>query len=111
MILFFAFLTDSEVKSLEDIIRELPKTEENKRIGRNIGLRKSVLQEIQNKMYPFILSKLDYKIQNINSLMRDNTLLPIERAKIAMNKFERLSSSEIVTPTNVVKKSREFITN
>ena len=45
MILFFAFLTDSEVKSLEDIIRELPKTEENKRIGRNIGLRKSVLQE------------------------------------------------------------------
>lgn len=104
MILFFAFLTDSEVKSLEDIIRELPKTEENKRIGRNIGLRKSVLQEIQNKMYPFILSKLDYKIQNINSLMRDNTLLPIERAKIAMNKFERLSSSEIVTPTNVVKK-------
>ena len=36
--------------------------------------------------------------------MRDNTLLPIERAKIAMNKFERLSSSEIVTPTNVVKK-------
>ena len=109
MILFFAFLTDSEVKSLEDIIRELPKTEENKRIGRNIGLRKSVLQEIQNKMYPFILSKLDYKIQNINSLMRDNTLLPIERAKIAMNKFERLSSSEIVTPTNVVKKSREFI--
>ncbi|KAB5296210.1 hypothetical protein F9939_17975 [Bacteroides stercoris] len=104
MILFFAFLTDSEVKSLEDIIRELPKTEENKRIGRNIGLRKSVLQEIQNKMYPFILSKLDYKIQNINSLMRDNTLLPIERAKIVMNKFERLSSSEIVTPTNVVKK-------
>ena len=104
MILFFAFLTDSEVKSLEDIIRELPKTEENKRIGRNIGLRKSVLQEKQNKMYPFILSKLDYKIQNINSLMRDNTLLPIERAKIVMNKFERLSSSEIVTPTNVVKK-------
>lgn len=104
MILFFAFLTNSEVKSLEDIIRELTKTEENKRIGRNIGLRKSVLQEIQNKMYPFILSKLDYKIQNINSLMRDNTLLPIERAKIAMNKFGRLSSSEIVTPADVVNK-------
>jgi len=102
MILFFAFLTKSEVKSLDDIINALYSEQEhmldNRRIANNLGIKLSVLRIIQRRMYPFYLSKLDYKIQNINSLMRDDSLPPLERAERAMKKFGRLSLSEIVTP-------------
>ena len=102
MILFFAFLTKSAVKSLDDIINALYSEQEhmrdNRRIANNLGIKLSVLRIIQRRMYPFYLSKLDYKIQNINSLMRDDSLPPLERAERAMKKFGRLSISEIVTP-------------
>lgn len=102
MILFFAFLTKSEVKSLVDIINVLYSEQEhqrdNRRIANSLGIKLSILRIIQRRMYPFFLSKLDYKIQNINSLMRDSSLPPLERAERAMKKFGRLSVSEIVTP-------------
>ena len=102
MILFFAFLTKSEVKSIDDIINVLYSEQEhkrdNRRIANSLGIKLSILKILRNRMYPFYLSKLDYKIQNINSLMRDDTLPPLERAERAMKKFGRLSISEIVTP-------------
>ena len=102
MILFFAFLTKSEVKSVDDIINVLYSEQEhmrdNRRIANSLGIKLSILRIIRNRMYPFYLSKLDYKIQNINSLMRDDSLPPLERAERAMKKFGRLSISEIVTP-------------
>lgn len=102
MILFFAFLTKSEVKSVDDIINALYSEREhmrdNRRIANSLGIKLSILRIIRNRMYPFYLSKLDYKIQNINSLMRDDSLPPLERAERAMKKFGRLSISEIVTP-------------
>ncbi|SKC49914.1 Type III restriction enzyme, res subunit [Bacteroidales bacterium WCE2008] len=103
MILFFAFLTKSDVKSLDDIINTLHngKTylQEDRRIANSLGIKLSVLRIIQTRMNPFYLSKLDYKIQNINSLMKDSSLPPLERAERAMKKFGRLSTSEIVTPS------------
>ncbi|MBP5673993.1 MAG: Eco57I restriction-modification methylase domain-containing protein [Victivallales bacterium] len=100
-ILFFAYLTDTEVKSLEEIIASIPNNENNQRIAKNVGLKISILSLIQKKCNPFILSKLDYKIQNINSLMRDTGLSPLERAQVAMKKFSRFSESEVVTPHHV----------
>lgn len=100
-ILFFAYLTDTEVKSLEEIIASIPNDEDNIRIARNVGLRIRILLLMQEKCNPFILSKLDYKIQNINSLMRDTGLSPLERARVAMKKFSRFSESEVVTPQHV----------
>lgn len=50
---------------------------------------------------PFIISKLDYKIQNINTLAHDAVLQGEERINVALKKFERLSDSEIVTPMNL----------
>ena len=100
-ILFFAFLTKSKVKSLGCIIEQILVNEENQRIAKNIGLRLSILKLIQNKSNTFILSKLDYKVHNINSLVHDTQLSPTERAEIAMKKFGRLSESEIVTPIKV----------
>ena len=100
-ILFFAFLTESTVKSLEDVIAQIPATEDNRRIARNLGLNVGILKLIQCKSNPFVLRKLDYKIENTNDLMCDDNLVSIERVEVAMRKFERLSNSEVVTPAKV----------
>ncbi len=100
-ILFFAFLTESTVKSLEDVIAQIPATEDNRRIAKHLGLNAEVLTLIQNKSNPFILRKFDYKIENTNDLMRDDSLQPVERVEVAMRKFGRLSDSEVVTPVKV----------
>ncbi len=100
-ILFFAFLTESTVKSLEDVIAMIPTNEDNCRIAHNLGLNIDILTLVQRKSNPFVLQKLDYKIENINDLMRDDSLTPIMRVEIAMRKFGRMSDSEIVTPLNV----------
>lgn len=100
-ILFFAFLTDSRVKSLQEIINEIETNFDNQRISSNLNLDKQILSLFQQHINPFILSELDYKIQNINSLANDTSISPIERASNAMKKFSRLSDSEIVTPETV----------
>lgn len=100
-ILFFAFLTESIVKSLEDVIAMIPTNEDNCRIAQNLGLNIDILTLVQRKSNPFILQKFDYKIENVNDLMRDNSLTSIKRVETAMRKFGRMSDSEIVTPLNV----------
>ena len=103
-ILFFAFLTDSKVKSLQEIITEIESNENNLRIASNLSLNKDILALFQKHNNHFIGSQLDYKIQNINSLANDTAISPIDRASNAMNKFSRLSDSEIVTPVIVTEK-------
>ena len=103
-ILFFAFLTESRVKSLEEVIAAIPATEDNQRITKNLGLDINVLRAIQEKSNPFILQKFDYKIENTNDLICDTALQPLERVEVAMRKFGRLSDSEIVTPAKVADK-------
>ncbi|MCF0210176.1 MAG: Eco57I restriction-modification methylase domain-containing protein [Bacteroidales bacterium] len=98
LVLFYSFLTDSNVKSLEDVIYSIKNDETNKRIAKHVGIKFQILVKLRQKINPFILSNLDYKIQNINTLLRDESMTPIERAKVAVNKFGRLSDSEIVTP-------------
>lgn len=100
-ILFFAFLTDSTVKSLEEVIAAITQTSDNRRIANHLGLDRKVLEVIQGKSNPFILHDLDYKIENTNDLIRDAALRPMERVEIAMRRFGRLSDSEIVTPAKV----------
>ena len=100
-ILFFAFLTESVVKSLEEVIAEIPATEDNQRIAKNLGLDINLLKTIQQRSNPFVLQKIDYKIENTNDLIRETAIQPLERVEIAMRKFGRLSDSEIVTPAKV----------
>ena len=100
-ILFYAFLTESSVDSLQTIITSIESSEENKRIARHVGLNVSILKLVQQKSNVFSLRGLDYKIENLNGLMRDETLTPMKRVEVAMAKFGRLSSSEIVTPQSV----------
>lgn len=108
-ILFYAFLTSSEVMSLKQVIDSITKSEDNKRISRNLGLKCGILQLIQEKCNPFVLSKLDFKIQNINSLMRDDSLSPIDKAKVAIKKFTRISDTEVVTPEYIANELVSFL--
>lgn len=100
-ILFFSFLTDSTVKSLQEIINVIIDDNNNLRIATHLNLEIDILKLFQEHINGFVLSELDYKIQNINSLANDTDIPPIERASNAMKKFSRLSDSEIVTPEKV----------
>ena len=108
-LLFFSFLTDSKVKSLEEIIKAINDDPNNLRIATHLNLDTEVLALFQKHINPFVLSELDYKIQNINSLANDTSIPAIERASNAMKKFSRLSDSEIVTPEIVAEKIIESL--
>lgn len=102
-ILFFALLTDDRVKSLNEVIEAIRRTDENQRIMRNVGLKLEQLLYVKKHINPQILNDLDYKIQNTNDLLRDTTHEPLERVGRALKKFGRLSTSEIVTPAKVAE--------
>ena len=101
-ILFFAFLTRDTVISLEEIITKMD-APENARIARNIGISKPILLAILQNINKFILPKLDYKIHNLNKLSHDESVDPIERAAVAVQKFGKLGESEVITPRNICK--------
>ncbi len=99
-LLFFAFLTKSKVCSVEDIIACMD-TGDNARISKNLEITKPALKAIQKHFNRFILSEWDYKISNLNTLSRDDSLKPLERAQTAIRKFDRLGVSEIMTPEKI----------
>ena len=99
-ILFFSFLTKDKVTSLDDIINVIDK-EENIRLSRNLILDKEIVKKISKIMDPFKCSRLDYKIQNISMLASDESVSPLTRAMTSINKFNRMSESEVITPANV----------
>ena len=99
-LLFYSFLTKDKVSSLDDILSTLDKSE-NQRIANNLHIDKYVLQKISDRMDPFKRSSLDYKIQNISILASDESIDPLDRAMISIKKFNRMSESEVITPSKV----------
>lgn len=99
-ILLFAFITKDSVISLSDIIANM-ETEENRRIAKNLGLSKQILMLLNQKTNKFVLSDLDYKIQDLNGLSRRQDLTPAEKANVAVNKFGKLGDAIVITPSNV----------
>lgn len=110
-ILFFAFVTETRVASLLEILNQINSDNEQKNIASNLGLNTNVLNLLQRHINPFILSELDYKIQNINTLANDDDIPPMERASNAMRKFGRISESEIVTPEIITDKIIKSLPN
>lgn len=108
-ILIFSFLTKDKVSSLDDILSCINNNKDNSRIATNLSLNRNILKLIKQNMNVFILTQLDYKIQNINKLSNDNTVEPIQRALTAINKFNKLSVSEITTSEKVCKNMIELL--
>lgn len=99
-LLFFSFLTKEKVSSMDDILNIIDK-EENSRLASNLYLEKEVIQKISEYMDPFKRSSLDYKIQNISMLASDESVPPLKRAMTSIKKFNRMSDSEVITPSKV----------
>ena len=99
-VLFYSFLTKDKVSSLDDILNTLER-HDNQRIASNLYLDKAVLQKISDMMDPFKRSSLNYKIQNISMLASDERLTPLDRAMTSIKKFNRMSESEVITPSKV----------
>ena len=101
-ILFFAFLTKNTVISLSDIIDCIDEPN-NARIARNLGINKVVLEGMLAHADKFVLSRLDYKIHNLNQLSHDDSVEPITRASVSVQKFGKLGESEVITPKHICK--------
>jgi len=99
-ILFFSFLTKDKVASLDDILSVIDK-DENIRLSKNLFLDKGIIEKISKVMDPFKRSRLDYKIQNISMLACDESIKPLARAMTSIKKFNRMSESEVITPSKV----------
>lgn len=107
-ILFFAFLTKNTVISLSDIIDCIDEPN-NARIARNLGISKTVLEGILAHADKFVLSRLDYKIHNLNQLSHDDTVDPVTRASVSVQKFGKLGESEVITPKHICKDMIDMI--
>ena len=99
-LLFFSFLVKDKVASLDDIINVMDSAE-NQRLAINLNLDKKAIVNISEKMDPFKRSGLDYKIQNISMLASDDSIEPLTRAMTSIKKFNRMSESEVITPSNI----------
>ena len=99
-ILLYSFLTNDKVISLSDIIQTMD-TDNNRRIAYNIGLNKSVLALINEKIDKFVLSQLDYKIKDLNDLAKSDNMTADERTSVAISKFGKLGDAIVVTPSNI----------
>lgn len=100
-ILLFAYLSDLEEKSLDDVIRNIkdPNHPECRRIARNLELDLEGLKLIRSTVNHLCLADLDDKIHNVDTLSGDT------KADIltAMKRFSRLSDNIITTPPHIAE--------
>lgn len=99
-ILLFAFVTNDEVISVQDIIEKYD-TPDNEHIARNLGLDKGILRVLNQYCNKWALRELDYKIQDLNGLSHDVNVPPVDKANIAMRKFGKLGDAIVVTPAKI----------
>lgn len=99
-LLLFAYLSDAEEKSLNDIIRRIEDSEDGKRIAKNLNLDVETVKLIRERIHPMALNELENKINNVDDLGEDMEA----NVQTAMRRFSRLSGSEIITPEWVAKK-------
>lgn len=102
-ILFYAFLCDGKLNSLDELIKSIS-TDNNKRLAKNLALDKKELNMLNKIINSFVLNQLDYKILTTSKRAYDESLEPLDRALTAMQKFDRMSESEVVTPKKSLRR-------
>ena len=107
-ILFYSYLSKSKLNSLNSIIVSLKNDKDNKRILNNLGLDQNVLAKMILRMDKFALRRLEYKIDNLNKLSREQGK-GIDSAYVAMKKFGRLGENEIVTPQEIADEMTSLV--
>ena len=100
-ILLFAYLSDLEEKSLDDVIRNIedPKHPECRRIAHNLELDLEGLKLIRCTVNHLCLADLDDNIHNVDTLSGDTEA----DIQTAMKRFSRLSDNIITTPPHIAE--------
>lgn len=112
-ILFYAFLAKSEnaIKNLNDVIESLQNSD-NKRIFEHLGINEDFVKFLKNNMSGAALRSLDNKIYDLYRLSHEYENSdddPIKRATTAIQRFGKISDSEVVTPQKIAKEMVELI--
>ena len=102
-LLLFAFCTLDKVESLADIV-SVSKKPANKRILRNFELTPEEVALFKDSITATAMFNLDFRIMTVNMSVRSTDISPIERARLALAQFTRISASEVVTPFDVAIK-------
>lgn len=96
-ILLFAYLTETEVHTLGDIIACIKGEKANQRIAYHLDISVRELELFREAINLMALSNLDGKIKNANELGRD----PATDVKTALRQLTRLSPSEVTTKPDI----------
>ncbi len=100
-ILFYVFLSNSKIENLHDIIsslREPENSERNLRIFNHLELDAMFIKTLSEQCSTRFALEINNKIKNANLLSSDADLTPEKRASNALDRFSRISDSEVVTP-------------
>ena len=111
-ILFYVFLSNSKIERLNDILSSLNDVEEserNRRIFNHLSLDAKFIKELTDNCSTHFSIDINNKIKNANLLSNDSSLTPEKRATNAMDRFSRISDSEVVTPRWICKEMLESI--
>ena len=112
-ILFYAFLSkgEKEIKNLNAVIESLSNSE-NERIFNNLGMNKDFVGFLKSNMSGAALRSLDNKIYDLYRLSHEYENSdddPIKRATTAIQRFGKISDSEVVTPQRIAKEMIDLI--
>lgn len=111
-ILFYVFLSKSKIERLNDILISLNDPEEgarNRRIFNHLSLDAKFIKALVINSSTHFSIDINNKIKNANLLSNDSTLSPEKRASNALDRFNRISDSEVVTPRWICSEMLESI--
>ena len=98
-LLFFTFLSPTDIKSDKDMIEAIDSNDINKRIAKHLELSKDDLKIIFNSLSEISKAKIKKKIAKANILSSDENIQGVDKTLAALAEFNRFSDSEIVTPS------------
>lgn len=110
---FYAFLSYSDIESMQDILNSVHEASDeldrNKRIFSNLNISEDFIQNHIDNCPRHVSIAINDTIHKANMLSKDNELKPVERVKNALNRFSRISDSEIVTPQNICEEMLGYL--
>ena len=110
---FYAFLSNSNIETLRDILssisEESPEKERNNRIFKHLRLSKTFIEhhiQISSRITSLNINDVIHKA---NLLSRDENLPKENRVLNALSRFSRISNSEVITPLNICREMLDTI--
>lgn len=99
--LFYVFISGEKCSNIMDVVNSLDKNDRNKRIAENFGVKKEDLILLNSFTKGYDKNYITKAIVKMSTLATDKSLTAIERAQTAINKFNRFSAAEVVTPNRI----------